>query len=116
VVKPNKTVENVTVTASNTVNGLSVIQKGLESGQQIVTDGQANLVTGSKIRIKTASDAEDDFSDVFGNSSNSKSGGSGTTGAPKGNKDQNAAPTGTQSSKSSRQPNSSQPSQSGGNP
>jgi membrane fusion protein, multidrug efflux system len=93
VVKPDNTVENVTVTASNTVNGLSVIQKGLEPGQQVVTDGQANLVTGSKIRIKTASDAEDDFSDLFGNGSNSKSdSGSGTTGTPKGNKDRNAVP------------------------
>jgi membrane fusion protein, multidrug efflux system len=111
VVKPDKTVENVTVTASNTVNGLSVIQKGLNPGQQIVTDGQANLVTGSKIRIKTASDAEDDFSDVFGNSSNSKSDGSGMTGAPKGN----AAPSSSQPSKlQSRKQNPSSPA--GGNP
>ncbi len=112
VVKSDKTVENVPVTASNTVNGLSVIQKGLEPGQQIVTDGQANLVTGSKIRIKTASDAEDDFSDVFGNSSNSPSdSSSGTTGAPKGN----AAPSSTQPSKSPTHKKSNPSSSSEGN-
>jgi membrane fusion protein, multidrug efflux system len=115
VVKPDKTVENVTVTASNTVNGLSVIQKGLEPGQQIVTDGQANLVTGSKIRIKTASDAEEDFSDLFGNGSNSKSDSdSGTTGTPKGNKDQDAAPS-NQPSNSPPRPRRNPPAQAGGN-
>jgi membrane fusion protein, multidrug efflux system len=98
------------------VNGLSVIQKGLEPGQQIVTDGQANLVTGSKIRIKTAADAEDDFSNLFGNSSNSKSDSdSGTTGTLKGNQDQNAAPSSTQPSNSPPLPQRNPSSQSGGN-
>jgi membrane fusion protein, multidrug efflux system len=71
------------------VNGLSVIQKGLEPGQQIVTDGQANLVTGSKIRIKTAADAEDE--------------------------DQNAAPSSTQSSDSPPRRKRNPPSQAEGN-
>jgi membrane fusion protein, multidrug efflux system len=56
VVKPDSTVENVPVTVSHSINGLDVIQKGLQPGVQIVTDGQANLVTGSKIRVKTDSD------------------------------------------------------------
>lgn len=73
VVNANNTVNNVPVTANDSMNGLSVVQKGLEPGQQVVTDGQANLVTGSKIRLKTASDAEDDFSDLFGSSSGSSS-------------------------------------------
>lgn len=55
VVKPDNTVENVPVIASPTVDGLDVIQKGVQPGDQVVTDGQANLVTGSKIRIKAAS-------------------------------------------------------------
>lgn len=62
VVKPDSTVENVPVTVSQSINGLDVIKKGLQPGVQVVTDGQANLVTGSKIRVKTA-----DQSDVNGN-------------------------------------------------
>ncbi|MBN3885443.1 MAG: efflux RND transporter periplasmic adaptor subunit [Nostoc sp.] len=54
VVKPDMTVENVPVTISNTIEGLDVVQKGPQPGDKIVTDGQANLVSGSKIRIKTA--------------------------------------------------------------
>ncbi|MBN3889996.1 MAG: efflux RND transporter periplasmic adaptor subunit [Nostoc sp. JL31] len=54
VVKPDMTVENVPVTVSSTIEGLDVIQKGPQPGDKIVTDGQANLVSGSKIRIKTA--------------------------------------------------------------
>lgn len=52
-VKPDMTVENVPVTVSSTVNGLAVIQKGLKPGDRVVLDGQANLVAGSKIRIKS---------------------------------------------------------------
>ncbi|MEH2326892.1 MAG: efflux RND transporter periplasmic adaptor subunit [Nostoc sp.] len=54
VVKPDMTVENVPVTISSTIQGLDVIQKGPQPGDKIVTDGQANLVSGSKIRIKTS--------------------------------------------------------------
>jgi membrane fusion protein, multidrug efflux system len=59
VAKPDMTVENIPVKVSNTIDGLSVIEKGVKPGDKVVTDGQANLVTGSKIRIKTASDAVD---------------------------------------------------------
>lgn len=52
VVKPDSTVENVPVVANGTIGGLDVIQKGVQPGDQVVTDGQANLVTGSKIRAK----------------------------------------------------------------
>ncbi|MEH2361583.1 efflux RND transporter periplasmic adaptor subunit [Nostoc sp.] len=54
VVKPDMTVENVPVTVSSSIDGLDVVQKGPQPGDKIVTDGQANLVSGSKIRIKTA--------------------------------------------------------------
>ncbi|MBN3939207.1 efflux RND transporter periplasmic adaptor subunit [Nostoc sp. NMS9] len=54
VVKPDMTVENVPVTISSTIQGLDVVQKGPRPGDKIVTDGQANLVSGSKIRIKTS--------------------------------------------------------------
>ncbi|MBE9010512.1 efflux RND transporter periplasmic adaptor subunit [Pseudanabaenaceae cyanobacterium LEGE 13415] len=55
VVKPDSTVENVPVVASSTIDSLDVIQKGVQPGVQVVTDGQANLVTGSQIRIKDSS-------------------------------------------------------------
>lgn len=58
VVKPDMTVENVPVTVSSTINGLDVIEKGPQPGDKIVTDGQANLVTGSKIRVKTAGNSQ----------------------------------------------------------
>ena len=52
-VKPDMTVENVPVTVGTSVNGFDVISKGIKPGDRIVTDGQANLVSGSKISIKT---------------------------------------------------------------
>jgi multidrug efflux system membrane fusion protein len=57
VVKPDNTVENVPVTVSSMVNGLDVVPKGLQPGDTVVTDGQTNLVSGSKIQIKSPSDS-----------------------------------------------------------
>jgi multidrug efflux system membrane fusion protein len=57
VVKPDMTVENVPVTVSSTSDGLNVIEKGLKPEDKVVIDGQANLVSGSKITTKTTSDA-----------------------------------------------------------
>ena len=51
-VKDDNTVENVPVTAIATIDGQSLIQKGVKPGDQVVTDGQGNLVTGSKIQVK----------------------------------------------------------------
>ena len=45
-------VTNVPVTVGSTIDGLDVIQKGLQPGQTVVTDGQANLVSGNKVRLK----------------------------------------------------------------
>lgn len=70
VVKPDSTVENVPVTVSQSINGLDVIKKGLQPGTQVVTDGQANLVTGSKIRAKDASDDNSNNSSVPNSKSN----------------------------------------------
>ncbi|MBR8838596.1 MAG: efflux RND transporter periplasmic adaptor subunit [Stigonema ocellatum SAG 48.90 = DSM 106950] len=55
VVKPDKKVQNVPVTIGSTVNGFTVIKSGLQPGQTIVTDGQANLISGNKVQIKTKS-------------------------------------------------------------
>src|SRR6476661_6552285 len=69
VTQEDDTVENVPVVVSNTINGLTVIKKGLDAGDEVVTDGQANLVDGSKIRIKTAADAKDNSDKTKGNNS-----------------------------------------------
>ncbi len=55
----NPTVTNVPVVASSTIDGLDVIQKGLKSGDRVVIDGQANLVNGSKIKVKAADSSTD---------------------------------------------------------
>lgn len=40
------------VVTSRTVEGLAVIEKGLEPGETVVTDGQVRLVPGAKVQIK----------------------------------------------------------------
>ena len=54
VVRANNTVEQRTVVPSRTINGDTVVEKGLQPGETIVTDGQVNLVPGAKIEIKNA--------------------------------------------------------------
>jgi membrane fusion protein, multidrug efflux system len=56
VVKPDQTVENIPVVATSAVDGLNVIEKGLQPGDQVVTDGQANLVSGGQVKLKEAGD------------------------------------------------------------
>jgi membrane fusion protein, multidrug efflux system len=60
VVKPDKTVENIPVVATSAVDGLNVVEKGLRPGDQVVTDGQANLVSGGEISLKEAGDKSGD--------------------------------------------------------
>jgi multidrug efflux system membrane fusion protein len=52
VVKPDKTVELRTVTVGNTVGSETVIKQGVKPGEQVVTDGQFNLVPGAKVEVK----------------------------------------------------------------
>lgn len=52
VVKKDSTVEMRPVTAGSTLEGLTVIQKGLSPGETVVTDGQLRLFPGAKIEIK----------------------------------------------------------------
>jgi multidrug efflux system membrane fusion protein len=52
VVKKNDTVEQRTVVASRTINGDTVVEKGVQPGETIVIDGQVNLIPGAKIEIK----------------------------------------------------------------
>jgi membrane fusion protein, multidrug efflux system len=52
VIKDDLTVENRSVTAGRTLNSETVIEKGLQAGEKIVTDGQLRLVPGAKIQVK----------------------------------------------------------------
>jgi multidrug efflux system membrane fusion protein len=52
VVKPDLTVESRQVVAGRTVNGETVVQKGLQADERVVTDGQLRLSPGAKVEIK----------------------------------------------------------------
>ena len=52
VVKADDTVEQRIVVPNRTVENDTVIEKGVQPGEVIVTDGQINLVPGAKIQIK----------------------------------------------------------------
>lgn len=86
------TVDNVPVVVGNTINGLTVIKKGLKAGDDVVIDGQANLADGGKIVVKTAEDAKD-------NSDSTTSDKSDTSGDKKSGVDANSS--GKKSDKSS---------------
>ena len=52
VVKPDLTVESRPVAVDRPYNGLTVVTKGLEPGETVVTNGQFRLVPGGKVEIK----------------------------------------------------------------
>jgi multidrug efflux system membrane fusion protein len=52
VVKPDLTVEIRPVTVKRTVRGEAIIEKGVQSGETVVTDGQLRLTPGAKVEIK----------------------------------------------------------------
>ena len=54
VVKPDSTVQKRLVVAGLSRNGLTVIEKGLEPGETVVTDGQLRLRDGSPVKAQAA--------------------------------------------------------------
>jgi multidrug efflux system membrane fusion protein len=54
-VRPDKSVETRTIVPGRTIEGETVIEKGLKTGEQIVLDGQTRLVPNAKVEIKTSS-------------------------------------------------------------
>lgn len=54
VVKPDQTAEERPVTIGMSDDGMTVIQKGLDEGETVVTDGQLRLLSGAKVSVKTA--------------------------------------------------------------
>ncbi len=57
VVKPDLTVESRPVEAGEPSGGKTVIEKGVEAGETVVTDGQLRLVPGAKVAIQGGSGA-----------------------------------------------------------
>jgi multidrug efflux system membrane fusion protein len=51
VVKPDMTVESRPIVVSGTIGSLTVVEKGLQPGETVVTDGQLQLVPGAKVSI-----------------------------------------------------------------
>jgi len=51
VVKTDNTVESRLVAAGRAVDGNTIVEKGLQAGETVVTDGQIRLVPGSKIVV-----------------------------------------------------------------
>lgn len=54
VLKPDQTVEMRPVVTGQTIGQETVIQKGLEPGETVVTDGQLRLVDGAPVEVKQA--------------------------------------------------------------
>jgi multidrug efflux system membrane fusion protein len=53
VVRPDKRVEPRTIVTLRTIEGETVIEKGLQPGETIVTDGQARLEPNARVNIKS---------------------------------------------------------------
>ena len=58
VVKPDMTVESRPVVAGRSIERDVVIEKGLSSGESVVTTGQLRLVPGSRVQIKSNSSSD----------------------------------------------------------
>jgi len=58
VIKDDLTVESRPVAVGRTLNSETVIEKGLQAGEKVVTDGQLRLVPGSKIQIKEKAEGQ----------------------------------------------------------
>jgi len=52
VVKPDFTVESRPVTVARTYGDLSVVAQGLSAGEKVVTDGQLQLIPGTRVALK----------------------------------------------------------------
>jgi multidrug efflux system membrane fusion protein len=53
--KPDQTAELRPVVVRRTVEGRAVIDKGVEAGETVVTDGQLRLAPGVKVEVRSAS-------------------------------------------------------------
>jgi multidrug efflux system membrane fusion protein len=58
IIKNDLTVEDRTISVGRTLNSGTVIEKGLQSGEKVVTDGQLRLVPGAKVEIKKSENSK----------------------------------------------------------
>jgi multidrug efflux system membrane fusion protein len=58
IIKNDLTVEDRVITVGRTINSETVIEKGLRSGEKVVTDGQLRLVPGAKVEIKNKAEVK----------------------------------------------------------
>jgi len=59
VVKPDATAELRPVVTSSVIQGITVIENGLQPGEQVVIDGQMRVVPGGKVEIRQGTGARD---------------------------------------------------------
>ncbi len=57
VVKSDGTAESRPIVAGRAVENVTIVEKGLQSGETVVTDGQLRLVPGSRVKVKNGSEA-----------------------------------------------------------
>lgn len=57
VVNPDFTVESRPVTVARTSGDLAVIAQGVKPGEKVVTDGQLNLIPGTRVEVKSEQQA-----------------------------------------------------------
>jgi membrane fusion protein, multidrug efflux system len=57
VVKPDMTVEDRQVTTGTVTDGETVIESGIQAGEQVVTDGQQQLTDGTKVEERVSQSA-----------------------------------------------------------
>jgi membrane fusion protein, multidrug efflux system len=58
IINPDMKAEVRPVTAGRSLNGLVVIEKGLKAGERVVVDGQFQLVSGTKVQIKSGTEGK----------------------------------------------------------
>jgi multidrug efflux system membrane fusion protein len=58
VIKNDLSVEDRPITVGRTLNSETVVEKGLQAGEKVVTDGQLRLVPGAKIEIKNKAEVK----------------------------------------------------------
>ena len=64
VVKADARVELRSVDVARTVDGDTMIAKGLSAGEIVVTDGQSRLVDGTKVKVASSQDNDSEGNKV----------------------------------------------------
>ena len=52
VIKPDSTVESRSIVIARTFDDLAVVAQGLTPGEKVVTDGQLQLIPGTRVEVK----------------------------------------------------------------